>query len=163
MVVLDNAPIHNVEVLRGLVEARGARLLMLPRCDPPGNAIECGFSLFKRFLRDRENLDYIRQDPFAAHEDAMRTWNRDHLIRTYRHIGIPNTPMTSDELAQVLRLVIHRQAQDQEWLQHLLLGELVLFEEDVERRRSEEEEIVILVAFILTLMLMIGSLKRMKK
>jgi len=102
LLILDNAPIHNAEIIEELLDGQGTRLLMLPRYYPVGNPIEYGFSLYKKFLRDPENQALLRENPAAANVAALNQWQRDHVINTYRHIGIRNTPMTTKEIASVL-------------------------------------------------------------
>ena len=51
LVVMDNLPAHKGEVVKALIEAKGARLLLLPPYSPDLNPIEMAFSKLKALLR----------------------------------------------------------------------------------------------------------------
>jgi transposase len=51
IVVMDNLPAHKGDKVRELIEARGARLLLLPPYSPDLNPIEMAFSKLKTLLR----------------------------------------------------------------------------------------------------------------
>ena len=51
MVVMDNLPAHKGEVVRSLIEARGANLVFPPPYSPDLNPIELAFSKLKSRLR----------------------------------------------------------------------------------------------------------------
>ena len=78
MVVMDNLPAHKGEVVRSLIEARGASLVFLPPYSPDLNPIELAFSKLKSRLRKAAERtvgdlwDRIGQvlDEFTAQECA---------------------------------------------------------------------------------------------
>jgi transposase len=51
VVVMDNLPAHKVAGVRAAIEARGARLRLLPPYSPDFNPIELAFSKLKALLR----------------------------------------------------------------------------------------------------------------
>jgi transposase len=51
IVVMDNLPAHKGEAVRSRIEARGAKLLLLPPYSPDLNPIELAFSKLKALLR----------------------------------------------------------------------------------------------------------------
>jgi transposase len=51
IVVMDNLPAHKGDRVRELIQARGARLLLLPPYSPDLNPIEMAFSKLKTLLR----------------------------------------------------------------------------------------------------------------
>jgi transposase len=51
IVVMDNLPAHKGAVVRTLIEARGANLLLLPPYSPDFNPIENAYAQFKSSLR----------------------------------------------------------------------------------------------------------------
>jgi len=51
IVVMDNLPAHKAAGVREAIEARGAKLLYLPKYSPDLNPIEMPFSALKAFLR----------------------------------------------------------------------------------------------------------------
>ena len=51
VVVMDNLPPHKSTTVRGLIEATGARLALLPPYSPDFNPIENAFSKLKALLR----------------------------------------------------------------------------------------------------------------
>lgn len=51
IVIMDNLPAHKGETVRNLIEARGAKLLLLPPYSPDLNPIEMAFAKLKALLR----------------------------------------------------------------------------------------------------------------
>ena len=51
IVVMDNLPAHKGDKVRELIQARGAKLLLLPPYSPDLNPIEMAFSKLKGLLR----------------------------------------------------------------------------------------------------------------
>jgi transposase len=51
IVVMDNLPAHKGEAVRTRIEAKGAKLLLLPPYSPDLNPIELAFSKLKALLR----------------------------------------------------------------------------------------------------------------
>lgn len=51
LVVMDNLPSHQGDKVRDLIEAKGARRLLLPPYSPDLNPIEMAFSKLKALLR----------------------------------------------------------------------------------------------------------------
>ena len=82
IVVMDNLPAHKGETVRALIEARGARLLLLPPYSPDLNPIEMAFAKLKTLLRT------------AAERTVGALWDR---------IGIVLDAFTSQECANYLR------------------------------------------------------------
>jgi len=82
IVIRDNLPAHKGEVVRGLIEARGARLLFLPPYSPDLNPIEMAFSKLKTLLRK------------AAERTRDALWER---------IGVVLDAFTPQECANYLR------------------------------------------------------------
>lgn len=54
VVVMDNLPAHKGPAVRAAIEARGARLLLLPPYSPDFNPIENAYAKFKSLLRKAE-------------------------------------------------------------------------------------------------------------
>lgn len=81
-VVMDNLPAHKGDKVRELIEARGARLLLLPPYSPDLNPIEMAFSKLKALLRK------------AAERSVAGLWDR---------IGQVLDAFTPQECANYLR------------------------------------------------------------
>ena len=82
IVVMDNLPAHKGDRVRALIEATGARLLLLPPYSPDLNPIEMAFAKLKTLLRT------------AAERTIDALWDR---------IGIILDDFTPQECANYLR------------------------------------------------------------
>ena len=82
VVVMDNLPAHKGDRVRALIEATGARLLLLPPYSPDLNPIEMAFAKLKTLLRT------------AAERTIDALWDR---------IGIILDDFTPQECANYLR------------------------------------------------------------
>ena len=51
LVIMDNLPAHKGEAVRAMIEATGARLMLLPPYSPDFNPIENAFAKLKALLR----------------------------------------------------------------------------------------------------------------
>lgn len=71
VLVIDNASLHDILGLRGLVEERGARLLYLPPHSPDYNPVELSFSELNAWLG--ENHDYVQQVLESDEEESVDT------------------------------------------------------------------------------------------
>lgn len=75
IVVMDNLPAHKGAVVRTMIEARGASLLLLPPYSPDFNPIENAYAKFKSKLRKAaartvETLETAIADAFRAFSPA---------------------------------------------------------------------------------------------
>jgi transposase len=70
--VMDNLPAHKGPAIRAAIEARGARLLLLPPYSPDFNPIENAYAKFKSLLRKAEarSVDSLQ----AAIADAIQNF-----------------------------------------------------------------------------------------
>ena len=71
IVVMDNLPAHKAPAVRAAIEARGARLLLLPPYSPDFNPIENAYAKFKSLLRKAasrtvEDLEHAITNAFYA-------------------------------------------------------------------------------------------------
>ena len=80
-VIMDNLPAHKVAGVRTAIEARGARLQLLPPYSPDFNPIENAFSKLKALLRK------------AAARTIPDLWTA--IANALPHFTHPNAPTTS--------------------------------------------------------------------
>lgn len=71
IVVMDNLPAHKGPAIRAAIEARGARLILLPPYSPDFNPIENAYAKFKSLLRKAaarslDDLEVAISDAFNA-------------------------------------------------------------------------------------------------
>jgi transposase len=92
-VLMDNLRVHKAEAVRERIEARGCRLVFLPRYSPDFNPIEGAFSKLKTFLRrvqarTREGLE-------AAIGAGLQTITAQDAQGWFEHCGYPLTAQPS--------------------------------------------------------------------
>lgn len=100
VLVMDNAPVHNVESVRALCTAVGVILVMLPPYSPDFNPIENSFGLLKRHLQsEHENTlsGDLREAILAAAEAAMTPEVVESL---YAGCGYSYPDLAARELAE---------------------------------------------------------------
>jgi transposase len=85
LVFLDNCPIHEMEEIEDLIEARGAGVLFLPWYSPDLNPIEHGWAKVKTRLRALKprTLEAVR----TALVDAFATVTAHDIRGWFRHCG----------------------------------------------------------------------------
>ena len=85
LVFLDNGPIHKMEEIEDLIEARGAGVLFLPPYSPDLNPIEHGWSKVKTRLRALKprTLEAV----LTALVDAFATVTEQDIRGWFRHCG----------------------------------------------------------------------------
>jgi transposase len=86
-VLMDNLRVHKAQAVRERIEARGCRLVFLPRYSPDFNPIEGAFSKLKTFLRrvqarTRELLE-------AAIGAGLQTITTQDAQGWFEHCGYP--------------------------------------------------------------------------
>jgi transposase len=92
-VLMDNLRVHKAEAVRERIEARGCRLVFLPRYSPDFNPIEGAFSKLKAFLRrvgarTREELE-------AAIDAGLQTITDHDAQGWFTHCGYLPTAQPS--------------------------------------------------------------------
>ena len=86
-VVLDNLSVHKNQAVAERVQARGCRLLFLPRYSPDFNPIEGAFSKLKAFLRRRAaRTQRALERAIAA---GLATITAQDAQGWFRHCGFP--------------------------------------------------------------------------
>jgi transposase len=85
LVFMDNCPIHKLEEIEDLIEARGAGVLFLPPYSPDLNPIEHGWSKVKTRLRALKprTLEAV----LTALVDAFATVTAQDIRGWFRHCG----------------------------------------------------------------------------
>jgi transposase len=84
-VVMDNLSVHKATAVRGRIEARGCRLLFLPRYSPDFNPIEGAFSKLKAFLRRAQAR--TREALEAAIDAGLQTITARDAQGWFKHCG----------------------------------------------------------------------------
>jgi transposase len=92
-VLMDNLRVHKAQAVRERIEARGCRLVFLPRYSPDFNPIEGAFSKLKTFLRrvqarTREVLE-------ASIGAGLQTITAQDAQGWFEHCGYPLTAQPS--------------------------------------------------------------------
>jgi transposase len=89
IVVMDNLPAHKGAVVRTLIEARGASLLLLPPYSPDFNPIENAYAKFKSNLRKAapRTVDALE----GAIADAYRAFKPDECANYFTAAGYGST------------------------------------------------------------------------
>ena len=94
VVVADNAPTHQSDEFRELIERAGAKLIFTAPYSPDLNPIEYAFAQYKAYLR--KNSRFTEAHPLTAHDLALDAVCRENMIAYYKHIGcIHNLPKAS--------------------------------------------------------------------
>jgi transposase len=89
IVVMDNLPAHKGIVVRALIEARGANLLLLPPYSPDFNPIENAYAKFKSHLRKASARTVNTLE--AAIADAFRAFTPNQCANYFRAAGYGST------------------------------------------------------------------------
>jgi transposase len=89
VVVMDNLPAHKGIVVRALIEARGANLLLLPPYSPDFNPIENAYAKFKSHLRKASARTVNTLE--AAIADAFRAFTPNECANYFRAAGYGST------------------------------------------------------------------------
>jgi transposase len=89
VVVMDNLSVHKVSGVRAAIEARGARLVYLPRYSPDLNPIERCWSKVKTALRTTAARTYEALD--AALTRAFAAVTPADAVGWFRHAGYQAT------------------------------------------------------------------------
>ena len=85
VVFMDNCPIHKLDEIEDLVDARGAGVVFLPASSPDLNPIEHCWSKVKARLRALKPR--TSEDLLAALVDAFATVTRRDIRGWFRHCG----------------------------------------------------------------------------
>ena len=85
VVVADNAPTHQSDEFRELIERAGAKLIFTAPYSPDLNPIEYAFAQYKAYLR--KNSRFTAAHPLTAHDLALDAVCRDNMLAYYKHIG----------------------------------------------------------------------------
>ena len=94
MVIMDNCSLHFSEVIRDIVEERGAILIYLPPYSPDLNPIETCFSKIQSIMR-RRHFEAQRHGVEALYK-AMMEITADDMQGYYRRCGVLPPKATPD-------------------------------------------------------------------
>jgi len=89
VVVTDNLPAHKNQIIRDLIEARGASLRYLPAYSPDLNPIELVFAKLKRLLRSAEARTVDRL--WTTLGQCLQRFPPAECARYLRHCGYGQT------------------------------------------------------------------------
>jgi transposase len=90
LVFMDNCPIHKMEEIEDVIEARGAGVLFLPPYSPDLNPIEHGWSKVKTRLRALKPRTL--EDVLAALVDAFASVTAQDIRGWFRYCGYRVAP-----------------------------------------------------------------------
>ena len=115
IVIMDNTSTHMCAEVRQLIESTGAYLLYSAPYSPDLSPIEYGFHIYKTYLK-RHAREFGHNQWFQLHTDAIRSITRDVAIKEFRKCEIPKSHdiLTSDELANVMNLILSSNAIENE-------------------------------------------------
>lgn len=100
VLVMDNAPIHQVSQIRELCETRGVKLVMLPPYSPDFNPIEPVFGHIKAYMKRHHAFTSTADIPRVLEDSWKRAVTPDVVRGFYKHSGYVYKDRAHEEEAE---------------------------------------------------------------